>query len=290
MKTTDRSTKITWMTVIRWFWVSVLFSVGILQMTLGGKLLHYIVFLSLFFAVICVNILVQWKADSHNKWVVLFQLLMDVLFSTVIVHLTGGMSSCFAWVYIIGIITASLLLPSEGTALGGLASSFALLLLIILYRTNIIAPIGVSHIEVTGAIVYVLSYTGLFFGIGYLTSIIASQVNDKTKTDLRIALLETEIAAFNNSHDEEPQYYAQVEQLVDIAKRIAHIDHDINTPLCVITLSLSRVRRIGLETNSESLIKSNNEITEAVNRITDILRALDELKNCPLLEYRRGGV
>ncbi|MDD3525030.1 MAG: hypothetical protein PHQ41_10100, partial [Candidatus Cloacimonetes bacterium] len=67
---------------------------------------------------------------------------------------------------------------------------------------------------------------------------------------------------------------------------IAHLDHDINTPLCVITLSMGRVKRYANELRNEGLNKSNNEITEAVNKISLLLQRLQSIKDNPLIGYR----
>jgi hypothetical protein len=81
----------------------------------------------------------------------------------------------------------------------------------------------------------------------------------------------------------------QYEDMVPTLKDIAHMDHDINTPLCVITLSLGRVKRYAKEYQNDGLDRSNNEITEAVNKISQILLRLQPLKGNPALNYRTGS-
>jgi len=77
----------------------------------------------------------------------------------------------------------------------------------------------------------------------------------------------------------------QLDELMLILKDVGHIDHDINTPLCVITLSLGRVKRYANEYQNEGLNKSNNEIMEAVNKISLILKRLQPMKQNPLVNY-----
>lgn len=288
MNTQGSNSRTNWLIVIRWFWVTVLFSVGILQMTVGGHLIQYAIFLGVFIGIIIINLWYQYRLDLSKKWLVYFQLFLDVAFSTLIVHLTGGLSSCFVWVYAIGIITVALMIPDEGAAIGGLACSLALLFLIILYRTQVIDAISVSHIEETGSLVYIMSYTGLFFGIGYLASMITNQAKLHNQAREYQHSLEEEISCLKSKLDDDNEFQEQLRSLIDTASGIAHLNHDINTPLCVITLSLSRVKKIGMESGSEALLKSNNEITEAVNRISDLLGRLEDLKRNPLLDYKRG--
>jgi hypothetical protein len=58
----------------------------------------------------------------------------------------------------------------------------------------------------------------------------------------------------------------------------------------VISLSISRVKKVGMELDNDNLNKTSNEVTEAVNRISSILRRLEVLKTNPLVGYKRGGI
>jgi len=57
------------------------------------------------------------------------------------------------------------------------------------------------------------------------------------------------------------------QDVVAVSASLAGIDHDINNPLSIISLSLSRVKRAASEYNDEKLHKSSNQITEAINKI-----------------------
>ncbi|MCD6102279.1 MAG: histidine kinase, partial [Candidatus Cloacimonetes bacterium] len=75
--------------------------------------------------------------------------------------------------------------------------------------------------------------------------------------------------------------------VVQTAANIAGIDHDINNPLSVISLSLSRVKKAAAEYDDEKLFKSSNQMTEAINKINGILTRLQELKKLELIKEER---
>jgi len=148
-----------------------------------------------------------------------------------------------------------------------------------MYQNDIITPTQLSEVDATNSTIYVLSYTGLFSGVAF----IATYMNDflikhrQVDSDLQRSLQELETARLEliGCHERIQKFSS----LHPILQDVGHLKHDINTPLCVITLSLSRVKRAGMELNHEGLQKSNNEITEAVNRITSILGRVDELNS-----------
>ena len=72
-------------------------------------------------------------------------------------------------------------------------------------------------------------------------------------------------------------------EVVKTAAEIAGIDHDLNNPLSVISLSVSRVKKASAEYKDERLSKSSNQITEAINRINGILVRFQELKRLELV-------
>ena len=79
------------------------------------------------------------------------------------------------------------------------------------------------------------------------------------------------------------------DKLVPELKEIARLDHDINTPLCVVTLSLGRAQKVGKEQNDEALLTMVDDIFEAVNRIGEIMQKVAVLKKSPLISYKSGG-
>jgi len=276
----ERLKLLSWWAMIRWFMVVVLFSIGLLHVNFTEKMVQNVVFFSVFGGIVALNLLFQIQAYANKKWVSIFQVVLDIVFSTIVVHLTGGLSSFFVWVYLIGVITAALTIPSNGGLMAGLIGSLSLLVLILLYQNGVLAPSKASQLDIAGTTVYVLSYTGLFCGVAMIASYLSDQLSLYKNLQKELQVLRDKLAASN-------ELTSDLEDLMPVLKDVAHLDHDINTPLCVITLSLGRVKRYGNELQIEGLQKSNNEITEAVNKISLILQRLQALKRNPLVVKAR---
>ncbi len=82
----------------------------------------------------------------------------------------------------------------------------------------------------------------------------------------------------------------ELEKLIPELQKIAKLDHDVNTPLCVITMSLGRAKRLGQENNDESLLNNVQDILNSVGRIQEIMQAVRILKTNPLVAYKIKGV
>lgn len=284
----ERMKLLRWWASIRWFMVVVLFTIGVLRMSFSDKMAESVVFLGVFLGIVALNLLFQLQVNFRKHWVVLFQIALDLIFATMVVHLTGGLSSYFVWVYLIGVITASLTIPRSGGIITGLVGSLSLLALIILYRSHLISPTELVPWDVTGATVYILSYTGLFCGVAFIASYLSDQLTQFKNCRAELAGSLEELEALRKKLEEAGGFKREVEDLVPVLQEVAHLDHDINTPLCVISLSLSRVTKLGMEMEHEGLNKTSNEITEAVNKISKLLTRLEKLKRNPLLDYKRG--
>jgi K+-sensing histidine kinase KdpD len=276
----DKPSLLTQWSTIRWFMVVVLFSIGLLHVNFTEKTVQNTLFFAVFGGIAALNLLFQMQVFTHKKWVTIFQVILDIVFATIVVHLTGGLSSFFVWVYLIGVITASLTIPHNGGLLAGLVGSLSLMVLILLYQNGVLAPSQASQLDIAGSTVYVLSYTGLFCGVAMIASYLSDQLNLQKNLQKELQDLKEKQATLEESNN-------AWEDIIPVLKDVAHLDHDINTPLCVITLSLGRVKRYGNELQNEGLQKSNNEITEAVNKISLILQRLQALKRHPLVQKAR---
>ncbi|MFA5666735.1 MAG: hypothetical protein WC944_07070 [Candidatus Cloacimonadaceae bacterium] len=73
------------------------------------------------------------------------------------------------------------------------------------------------------------------------------------------------------------------EALIPEFRKIARLDHDVNTPLCVITMSLGRAQKIATQQNDEILQGNTRDILNAVNRVGEIMKAVRVLKTHPLI-------
>jgi phosphoenolpyruvate carboxylase len=59
--------------------------------------------------------------------------------------------------------------------------------------------------------------------------------------------------------------------------------------LCVISLSVTRVKEAAAKYEDEKLAKSSNEISSAINDITKLLQRLQVLKTNELVKKNREG-
>lgn len=266
-----------WWSIVRWFMVVVLFSIGLLHINFADTPIESIVFLGVFVGVVCLNLLFKLQTKFNRYGLMLFQVVLDVLFATIVVHITGGLNSYFVWVYLIAVITASLTIPRIGGIFAGLTGSFSLMMLIVLYQNGIIEPTETSALDATGSIIYILSYTGLFSGVAFITAYLNDNCDKNEKLKGEIESLSEKLETQNLALAEEKRRSEKLKTMMPLLKDVEQIRHDINTPLCVITLSLGRVKRLGIELANEGLQKTNNEITESVNKINGILLRLDPL-------------
>lgn len=78
---------------------------------------------------------------------------------------------------------------------------------------------------------------------------------------------------------------AEFDKLIPDLLKIGHLDHDINTPLCVITMSLGRAKMIGEATSDSSLLQNVEDIVEAVKDIGVIMQQVRVLKTSPIIPY-----
>lgn len=284
----DRNKLLHWWALVRWFMSIVMFSIGMLHINFNQSAYEQILFFGAFTGIVGLNLLFHIQSKLLKPWTVVFQIVLDIVFATIVVHLTGGPSSSFVWVYLIAVITASLTVPKTGGVMAGLVGSMSLLVLIMLYRNHILPPSGVSNLDMAGSTVYLLSYTGLFCGVALIASYLSDQLSYYSKMRSEIGSGKLEVQRLESDLALAEQMLQQWEILKPVLKDIAHLDHDLNTPLCIISLSLGRVIKAGMETQNEGLQKTGNEITEALNKISQILLRLESIKRNPLVGYIRG--
>lgn len=77
----------------------------------------------------------------------------------------------------------------------------------------------------------------------------------------------------------------ELDKLIPELKKIAHLDHDINTPLCVVTMSLGHAKELATTNNDESLMTNVEDILEAVRDIGEMMKVVRVLKTSPLIPY-----
>ncbi|MFO7896244.1 MAG: hypothetical protein R6U84_04860 [Candidatus Cloacimonadales bacterium] len=99
--------------------------------------------------------------------------------------------------------------------------------------------------------------------------------------------LQEDISQENALNQTENTELAAYREVVQKAAKLANIDHDINNPLTIISLSISRITMAGKKHNDEKLIKYAKQMEKALANIHDILQQVDSLKNLPLIKQQR---
>lgn len=143
-------------------------------------------------------------------------------------------------------------------------------------------------ISMTQSIVPLLSATGFISWmlilalIAIVISLILTHKKELKAKQGRIELLQNDLADSRMKL----QKLEELEQMIPELKKIAKLDHDVNTPLCVITMSLGRAKRLGQENDDQSLLNNVQDILDAVTRIGEIMQAVRVLKTSALIAYK----
>ncbi|MDN5353420.1 MAG: hypothetical protein PWQ09_176 [Candidatus Cloacimonadota bacterium] len=278
-----------WWANIRWFFLVIIFSIGILQVNQLQETYPIYIFIFTFLGLTIMNILFQIQIIKQRQFFAILQILLDVAYATAVVHITGGFHSSFIWIYLIGVITASLTVENMGGVITGLISTAALTALLLLYKYSLLTPITETNaMDTPSTTIFLISYAGLFTGMALIANFISDllkKLNTQSAKfeDENIQLqadLDTLNAGLRNLEEENEKF----ENLSKVAAKISHLDHDINTPLCVISLSVTRVKEAAAKYEDEKLAKSSNEISSAINDITKLLQKLQVLKTNELVK------
>lgn len=99
-----------------------------------------------------------------------------------------------------------------------------------------------------------------------------------------------ELRERNKEYQEQLSSLSDLDLLKPELRKIARLDHDVNTPLCVITMSLGRAKKLGQEMGDESLLNNVEDIMSAVSRIGEIMQAVRVLKTSRLVSYKDHSV
>ena len=283
----------TWWLKIRWFIVLILFAIGLLRIGMVHQTLPIVVFIGAFLGIVVLNILFHLQIITSNNLIGAAQITLDIIFGAIVVHLTGGLDSSFVWIFLIAVVTASLSTEKAGGFVAAMIGSMSLLVLILMYNFGWLVPVNGQpyNPDVATQTIFLISYTGLFTVIAFISNYTSDMVRK-----LSLKILEASDKMKNQEvflHDKEDKLVSDenrmkdYEEVVRVSASIVGIDHDINNPLSIISLSLSRVKRAASEYDDEKLHKSSNQITEAINKINGILTRLQKLKRLPLIKEAR---
>ena len=279
-----------WWSKIRWFMVLILFAIGILRVNQIAEIYPIVVFVSTFIGICVLNILFHMQIIKTNTLFSSLQIILDIIFATLVVHLTGGLSSSFVWIYLIAVITASLSIETLGGILAAMIGSMCLLMLILMYNFGWLTTVngGTFNVDVSSQTIFLISYTGLFSGIAFISNFLSDllkkiAINTQKSKDF----LKEQEGVISEKQEEIIQNKKTLDkykEVVSIAASLASIDHDINNPLTIISLSIRRVVQAAQDYKDDKLVKASDQMTEAINSINGIMVRFQKLKRLELIQ------
>ncbi|MEA2103819.1 MAG: histidine kinase [Candidatus Cloacimonadota bacterium] len=273
-----------WM-IVRWFIVVILFAIAIIQVA-GFERIETLILITTFFGITGLNILFYLHITITNSLINALQIIFEIIFATIVVHITGGIASVFIWIYLLPVITASLTVKSLGGFISALIGSMSLLFLILLYKFGWLQPITPNILinsNTAELTVFIISYTGLFVSIAVLTGFMKTFINELIitvrKKALQLKQESSKILKSNNTIESFQKDIAKMKTLIDLCIPISNLDHDINTPLTVVSLSMHNIELAANKYEDERLSETSNHIAESINRIKYLLKRINKLKD-----------
>ncbi|MCF7793375.1 MAG: histidine kinase [Candidatus Cloacimonetes bacterium] len=285
-----------WWSKLRWFIVLILFAIGILQVSQVNQIYPVLVFVATFLGISVLNILFHMQVLKSSNMIGAIQIVLDIIFATLVVHLTGGISSPFIWIYLIAVITASLSIEQSGGILAAMIGSTCLLILLILYNFDWLTPVNGEplNIDIPSQTIFLISYCGLFTGIAFISSFISDMLkkisnimieNEESLLEVKNSLTENQRKIILNRLKEE-----QYKLVVKESAKLANLDHDINNPLTVISLSIRRVLMAADEFKDQKLEKAGNQMAQSVTKINNLMESIQKLKQLELVKKARENI
>jgi signal transduction histidine kinase len=282
-----------WWSKIRWFMVLILFAIGLLQVNQVDDKYPILVFVFIFIGISTLNVLYHLQILKQNNFLGALQIVFDIVFATLVVHLTGGMDSPFVWIYLIAVITASLTIEQSGGIIAAMIGSTCLLILLIIYNFEWLTPVQntAANKDISTQTVFLISYCGLFTGIAFIASFIGDMLkkvsniileNEDSLNRLENDLTENQRQIILNKLRED-----QYKMIVQEATRISTLDHDINNPLTIISLSIRRIKQAAADYKDEKLEKTANQMADSVSKINDLLNRIQKIKQFELIKNAR---
>jgi len=282
-----------WWLKIRWFIVLILFSIGLLRIGMVNQTIPIVAFVGAFIGISVLNILFQLQIITSNNIIGAVQIVLDIIFGVIVVHLTGGLDSSFVWIFLIAVVTASISIEKAGGFTAAMIGSMSLLALILMYNFGWLIPVDGQpyNPDISTQTIFIISYTGLFTVIAFISGYTSDMVRKLSLKVLEASdKMKNQEVLLQDKEDKlasEEKRIKDYKEVVRVSASIVGIDHDINNPLSIISLSLSRVKKAASEYDDEKLHKSSNQISEAINKINGILTRLQELKRLPLIKEAR---
>jgi hypothetical protein len=273
-----------WWSRIRWYLLLVVFGIGILRVNQIQQTLPIMIFILAFIGLSILNIMFHLQIIKTSNLIGALQIVLDLLFATFVVHLTGGVDSPFIWIYLVGVITAGLFVEKAGGFIAALIGSACLLILILMYNYELLLNVDGQdfRLDIHSQSIFIISYTGLFTGVAFVSSYISDLVKKLSGSVLNIKesynRLERRMLDNKEETRKMKQEVKQYEQLLQSLRDISSLDHDINNHLTVISLSLRRVSKAANDYGDEKLQKSAEQMNNALDKIAELLKNFHEFK------------
>ena len=159
------------------------------------------------------------------------QILIDTVIVTVILFVTGSLSSVFSFLYLVVIIYSSILLPIRATIVIAAVCSIQFGIVVDLEYYGLISPFGLQeNLQVSGypwnQVLYKILVTmTACFAVAFLSSFLSEQVR-RTRTEL---------------HYMEDQV-KRVEKMAAVGELAAGLAHEIKNPLASLSGSIQMLR------------------------------------------------
>ena len=206
----------------------------------------YVVIFALFFCSIIYTVIFRFYKNEHHQWPAYFQIVVDTVFLSAIIHLTGGYLSFFGFLYLLVIMVASILLYKKGSLI--IATICSLEYGFILYLENIgwIKPVIMDQGK---QIVAAHSMEQVFYKV-LITSIACFAVA------ILSGLLSEQTKKSKNELLEMESHVKRVEKMAYIGQMAANLAHEIKNPLASLAGSIQLLREeIPYDANSDKLMQ-----------------------------------
>ncbi|MCK4655091.1 MAG: histidine kinase, partial [Candidatus Cloacimonetes bacterium] len=171
--------------------------------------------------------------------------------------------------------------------------SMCLLMLILMYNFGWLSQVSGEpfNADIPSQTIFLISYTGLFGGIAFFSNFISDMIKkisaSTAKSKEYLKEQENVLSEKQKEIVDNKKLLEQYKEVVKIASSIASLDHDINNPLTIISLSLRRINKAAHEYKDDKLEKSSNQMTEAINSINGMLVRFQKLKKLKLIQEER---
>jgi len=242
--------KIKWLMIVRLIIVTIILVVGSFFLLIE-KLPFYCLISSVYLATIIYSFLLLRK--SHLYLLAHSQIVFDIIIETFIIHYSGGLESVFAMLYVLSIISASVVISARASMVTALAASVVYTSLVGLEYLGFIpqVPTGLGFYR-DGLYVLYLVYVRvtIFCLVGFLSSLLARRV---TRMEERMR---------------------QGEKLSAMGEFAAGIAHQLRNPLASLSGSLELLKeRLGLDEADQKLmdliVMESNRLGGIIDQFSD---------------------